>query len=64
MSQLRKGLSEAVLDAIETIETDYVIEFSMDGNCLPEILEELVKEIYNGNDLVIVSRYLPPASPI
>ena len=61
MSQLRKGLSEAVLDAIETIETDYVIEFSMDGNCLPEILEELVKEIYNGNDLVIVSRYLPPA---
>ena len=61
MSQLRSGLSEAVLDAIETINTDYVIEFSMDGNCLPEILEELVKEIYNGNDLVIVSRYLPPA---
>ena len=29
MSQLRKGLSEAVLDAIETIDTDYVIEFSI-----------------------------------
>jgi len=61
MSQLRSGLSEAVLDAIETINTDYVIEFSMDGNCLPEILEKLVNELYDGNDLVIVSRYLPPA---
>lgn len=61
MSQLRSGLSEAVLDAIETINTEYVIEFSMDGNCLPEILEELVNELYDGNDLVIVSRYLPPA---
>ena len=32
MTQLRSGLSEAVIDAIDTIKTDYVIEFSMDGN--------------------------------
>src|SRR5690348_332454 len=33
MTQLRKGLGFAVLDAINTLETDCVIEFSMDGNC-------------------------------
>ena len=61
MTQLRSGLSEAVIDAIDTIKTDYVIEFSMDGNCLPELLEPLVSELKNDNDMVIVSRYLPPA---
>ena len=61
ISQLRKGLSEAVLDAIDTIDTEYVVEFSLDGNSLPELLEPLVKELKNDFDLVIVSRYLPPA---
>ena len=47
ISQLRKGLSEAVLDAIDTIDTEYVVEFSLDGNSLPELLEPLVKELKN-----------------
>jgi len=60
-SQLRKGLSEAVLDAIDIIKTDYVVEFSLDGNSLPELLKPLVEELKDDIDLVIVSRYLPPA---
>ena len=43
------------------LETDYVIEFSPDGNCPVEVLAELVKRINAGYDLVVVSRYLPPA---
>lgn len=61
MSQIRKGLSEAVIDSIETINTDCVVEFSLDGNSIPEKLPELVKEMQKGYDLVVVSRYLPPA---
>ena len=61
MSQIRKGLSEAVIDAIETLNTDTVIEFSLDGNSIPEKLPELVSEMQKGYDLVVVSRYLPPA---
>jgi len=61
MTQLRRGLTFGVLDAIRTLQTDYVIEFSPDGNCLPERLPELVQKLREGHDLVVVSRYLPPA---
>ena len=61
MTQLRKGLTLGVLDAIRTLATDYVIEFSPDGNCLPEHLPALVHLLHEGHDLVVVSRYLPPA---
>jgi glycosyltransferase involved in cell wall biosynthesis len=61
MTQLRKGLGPGVCDAIHTLKTDYVIEFSLDGNCLPEHLPELARKLKEGYDLVIVSRYLPPA---
>lgn len=61
MTQLRKGLTFGVLDAIGTLATDYVIEFSPDGNCLPEHLPTLVGLLREGHDLVVVSRYLPPA---
>lgn len=61
MTQVRKGLVFGVLDGIRTLETDYVIEFSPDGNCLPERLPDLVRLLREGHDLVVVSRYLPPA---
>jgi glycosyltransferase involved in cell wall biosynthesis len=60
-TQLRKGLAAGVMDAISTIKTDCVIEFSMDGNCLIDQLPELVTRLRNADDLVVVSRYLPPA---
>ncbi len=61
ITQLRKGLAFAVYDAIKTLKTDYVIEFSPDNNCIPEQLSEIVDKIREGYDLVVVSRYLPPA---
>ena len=61
MTQLRKGLAAGVMDAIDTLQTDCVIEFSMDGNCMIEQLPELVQRLREGKDLVVVSRYLPPA---
>lgn len=59
--QQRPGLEWAVYDAIRELDTDYVIEFSPDGNCPTEILPALVDKIAQGYDLVVVSRYLPPA---
>lgn len=61
MTQLRKGLGFAVMDAISTLETDCVIEFSLDGNCLVDQLPELVQRLREGYELVVVSRYKPPA---
>lgn len=61
VTQLRKGLGPGVFDAVATIETDCVIEFSLDGNCLPDQLAPLVAKLREGYDLVVVSRYLPPA---
>lgn len=61
ISQLRKGLGLGVMDAISMLKTDCVIEFSLDGNCMVEQLPDIVKKLREGYDLVIVSRYLPPA---
>lgn len=61
MTQLRKGLGPGVLDAVHTLQTDCVIEFSMDGNCMVEQLPELVSRLREGYDMVGVSRYKPPA---
>lgn len=61
VTQLRKGLGPGVFDACYTMASDCVIEFSLDGNCLPEHLPELVRKLREGYDVVIVSRYLPPA---
>ncbi len=59
--QKRPGLVGAVIDGIETCNTDYVIEFSPDGNCRVEDLPALLEKMSEGFDIVVVSRYLPPA---
>ena len=61
ITQVRKGLAYAVYDAIMILETDYVIEFSPDNNCIPEQLSDIVAKIKEGYEMVVVSRYLPPA---
>lgn len=61
MTQLRKGLGAGVLDAIKTLTTDCVIEFSLDGNCMVEQLPEIVQRLREGYNLVVISRYKPPA---
>jgi glycosyltransferase involved in cell wall biosynthesis len=59
--QRRKGLGPGIFDAVYEMKTSHVIEFSPDGNCLVEALPELVARIREGYDMVMVSRYLPPA---
>lgn len=61
VSQLRQGLHFAVLDIVNAIDSDYVVEFSPDGNCLPDKLTALVDLLHRGYDLVVVSRYLGSA---
>ena len=61
INQKKAGLSEAVLEGINSMSVDCVVEFSPDGNCLPRYLPSVVKELKSGADLVVVSRYLPPA---
>ena len=56
--QSRPGLHFAIFDVVHEIDFDYVVEFSPDGNCMPEKLPELVRRLHDGADLVVVSRYL------
>jgi glycosyltransferase involved in cell wall biosynthesis len=55
------GLHLAYVEAIKHLNCDIVITATPDGNSLPEKIPELVAKINEGNDMVIVSRYLPPA---
>lgn len=59
--QSKPGLAAAMMEAIAAARSEYVIEFSPDGNCLPQDLPRLVAKIHEGYDVVVVSRYIPPA---
>ncbi len=55
--QNEKGAGAAFIEAIEKISGDVVITFSPDGNSMPELIPNLVKEMEKGFDMVIASRY-------
>jgi glycosyltransferase involved in cell wall biosynthesis len=57
--QKRSGLALGVYDALGELDTEFVIEFSPDGNCMTDQLPEVVAKLKEGHDLVVVSRYLP-----
>jgi len=57
----KPGLAEAVIDAYPLIRGKYVVTFSPDGNSLPELLSPMINKIAEGYDVVVASRYLPPA---
>src|SRR6266851_2784754 len=61
VSQIRPGLHYAIYDLVHTLTTDYVVEFSPDGNCKVEQLPELIAKLREGHDQVVVSRYLQHA---
>jgi|SRR5579875_78471 len=61
VSQIRPGLQYAIYDIGRAVPSDYIIEFSPDGNCKTEHLPELVAKLREGYDLVVVSRYLGSA---
>jgi len=61
VSQLRPGLHWAIYDIVSSLSTDYIVEFSPDGNCKVEQLPEIVAKLREGYDQVVVSRYLDHA---
>jgi glycosyltransferase involved in cell wall biosynthesis len=59
--QKKRGIRNAYIEAWPLLRGDYVITFSPDGNCPPEDLPRLIERAREGFDMVIASRYLPPA---
>ncbi len=59
--QRQKGIRFAYIEAWPMLRGDAVITFSPDGNCPPEDLSRLIAKFQDGYDMVIASRYLPPA---
>ncbi len=60
--QSRPGMINAYRDIYPLITGDAIVTFSPDGNCPPEYLLNLTERMREGYDMIIVSRYLPPAS--
>lgn len=59
--QKQPGLRHAYVEALPYIEGDILITFSPDGNSIPDLIPELIRKMEGGYDMVIASRYLPPA---
>ncbi len=61
-TQTKRGMINAYREVYPFIRGDYILTFSPDGNCDPKDLPALIEKTRSGNfDMVIVSRYLPPA---
>lgn len=56
-----RGLTNAYMAAWPLVHGEIVIIFLPDGNCLPQAIPVLIDKMKEGYDLVIASRYLPPA---
>jgi glycosyltransferase involved in cell wall biosynthesis len=59
--QTQPGIRQAYNEVLPLIRGDITITFTPDGNSLPELIPPLIDKMNEGYDLVIVSRYLPPA---
>ena len=55
------GIADALRCGFLNTDCDAIVEFTPDGNSLPEVLPNLCSKINDGLDLVIVSRYLDGA---
>ncbi len=55
--QKAKGIRHAYIEAMPLAKGDMVITFSPDGNCVPELIPQLVARMTEGYDMVIASRY-------
>lgn len=62
IDQKRRGTMGAWWDGFDAATGDVIIPFSPDGNSIPEAIPMLIEKMKEGNyDMVIASRYLPPA---
>jgi len=55
----KRGLATAILDGLLYIQGEYVCVMDADLQHPPEVLPALFREMDNGRDLVIASRYVP-----
>ena len=61
MLEEEKGVVNAYNQGFRNSKSDLFITFTPDGNCIPELIPDLIASAHKGYDIVFVSRYLPPA---
>jgi glycosyltransferase involved in cell wall biosynthesis len=59
--QTEPGIRFAYREVLPKVRGDVILTFSPDGNSIPELLPQLVQKMDEGYDMVIASRYKPPA---
>jgi glycosyltransferase involved in cell wall biosynthesis len=59
--QTEPGIRQGYMEVLPMVRGDVILTFSPDGNSIPELLPQLVAKIDEGYDMVIASRYKPPA---
>lgn len=59
--QRERGLRQGYGEMVPLIRGDILITFSPDGNCIPDLIPALRNKMEEGYDMVVASRYLPPA---
>lgn len=59
--QQQRGFRHAYTEVLPYVEGDVILTFSPDGNSVAGLIPDLIAKMKEGNDMVIVSRYLGPA---
>ena len=59
--QKKSGIRQGFLEILPLVKGDVIVTFTPDGNSVPEVIPQLVAKMKEGFDMVIASRYLPPA---
>jgi glycosyltransferase involved in cell wall biosynthesis len=57
-TQSARGYGEGMLQGLKLASGDIVVEFTPDGNALPDDIPRIVAKMQEGYDLVVGSRYL------
>ncbi len=55
--QKERGIRHAYIEGFPHIRGDIVVTFSPDGNCIPELIPDLISKVREGYDMVVCSRY-------
>lgn len=63
-SQSKRGFGEAMKQGMMQAKGDIIIEFTPDGNSLPEAIPQLLQKMAEGYDCVVASRYLGAAKSL
>ena len=62
ITQKRQGLRWAFNEGFPHIRNEFVLTFSPDGNCIPEVIPALIKKMKEETwDMIVASRFMPPA---